>query len=278
MEKVLKKVSEYQYSEDDKIGQGQYGVVYKGVSTKTQQPVAIKKISNSLFSTPKFQELVMREIQVAQTVNHPNIVNCLSAVRTANNLYIVTEYCDGFNLEKYLNKNKNISEEQSIKFLQQIISGYYSLYEKNVIHRDIKPANLIFNGDSLKICDLGFARIVDDDCKEGSMTILGTPLYMSPQLLLCENYTSKCDIWALGFVFYEMLFGKTPWSGSSQKELFNNITKNPLTFLSKPETKEETKDLLRKMLAIEEVDRISWSELFQDSIISAGLNKGSEAK
>jgi len=134
-------------------------------------------------------------------------------VRTPNNLYIITEYCDGINYEKYLNEKKGLSEEDALKYLKQIVAGYSSLFDKNVIHRDIKPANLIFNGDQLKICDLGFAKVVDDENEGG--TILGTPLYMSPQLLRCEKYTYKCDIWALGFVFYQMLFTKTPWAGAS---------------------------------------------------------------
>jgi len=61
---------------------------------------------------------------------------------------------------------------------------------------------------------LGFAKVVQEEGDQ-SMTILGTPLYMSPQLLKCEKYSNKCDMWALGFVLYEMLYGKTPWSGKS---------------------------------------------------------------
>jgi len=106
VDKLLKQVADYRYNEQEELGKGQYGTVYKGFCTKTQVPVAIKKISNKLFSSPKFQELVLREIQVAQTVHHPNIVNCLSAVRTPNNLYIITEYCDGINFEKYLTEKK----------------------------------------------------------------------------------------------------------------------------------------------------------------------------
>jgi len=273
MEKLLKQVADYRYSEQEKLGQGQYGTVYKGFCTKTQAQVAIKKISNSLFSSAKFQELVLREIQVAQTVHHPNIVNCLSAVRTPNNLYIITEFCDGINFEKYLQEKKTLPEEAALKYIQQVISGYQSLYEKNVVHRDIKPANLIFNQDQLKICDLGFAKIVDDENKESNMTILGTPLYMSPQLLSCENYTNKCDVWAFGFVFYQMLYGKTPWSGASQIKLLDNIKKEPLNFPDVPKVSDTTKDLIKKMLVFEEDARISWSELFKHPLIAKGLTK-----
>jgi len=143
-----------------------------------------------------------------------------------------------------------------------------------VVHRDIKPANLIFHGDQLKICDLGFAKIVDDDQAENTNTILGTPLYMSPQLLKCDKYTNKCDIWALAFVLYQMFyFPKTPWSGTSQIKLLDNIQKEPLTFPSSIKISDETKDLLKKMLAFDEESRLSWSDLFKHPLITKGTKK-----
>jgi len=151
------------------------------------------------------------------------------------------------------------------------VGGYQSLFEKNVVHRDIKPANLIFNGDEIKICDLGFAKIVDDKDGGDTNTILGTPLYMSPQLLNCDKYTNKCDMWALGFVLYQMFYHpKTPWSGSSQIRLLENITKEPLLFPATPKISDETKDLIKKMLAFDEDARISWLELFKHPLILKG--------
>jgi len=156
--------------------------------------------------------------------------------------------------------------------MSQIVGGYQSLHEKNVVHRDIKPANLIFHGDQLKICDLGFAKIVEDG-ENSSMTILGTPLYMSPQLLRCDKYTNKCDVWALGFVFYEMLYNKPPWTGKSQIKLIENITSVTLSFPDLPKVSEETKELIRKMLYIEEDKRIGWPEMFKHPLITKSVKK-----
>jgi len=72
-----------------------------------------------------------------------------------------------------------------------------------------------------KIGDFGFAKKKYKSLKIEST--VGTPLYMSPQILKSEPYTSKCDIWALGFIFYEMLHGKTPWTARSEYELVKNI-------------------------------------------------------
>ena len=90
------------------------------------------------------------------------------------------------------------------------------------MHRDIKPANiLLHNGNVIcylgfaKISDFGFARVVDDMEGQDKFTLLGTPLYMTPQILDQKKFNSKCDIWSLGVMFYEMLYGCTPWNAKS---------------------------------------------------------------
>lgn len=84
-------------------------------------------------------------------------------------------------------------------------------------------------GNILKIGDFGFAKKTHAT-KVQKQTIVGTPLYMSPQILKSHPYSSKCDIWALGFIFYEMLHGRTPWTGKSEYNLLENIENKPLNF------------------------------------------------
>ena len=82
---------------------------------------------------------------------------------------------------------------------------------------------------------------------------VGTPLYMSPQILMSERYTTKSDIWSFGFIFYEILYGKTPWIAASIPQLVNNINTIPLTFDDrKNQISEEVKDVLRKCLIPDE--------------------------
>ena len=93
--------------------------------------------------------------------------------------------------------------------------------------RDLKPENILTSKGVLKIGDFGFAKKNFNKFMKNK-TNVGTPLYMSLQLLKGEEYTSKADIWALGFIFYEMLHGRTPWTAKSEFELVNNISKRPL--------------------------------------------------
>lgn len=83
-------------------------------------------------------------------------------------------------------------------------------------HRDLKPENILVKDDTLKLADFGFAKQSDN----GSFmkSIVGTPMYMSPQLLKQQRYSYKCDIWALGVIFYELIVGRIPWWTFNQKE------------------------------------------------------------
>ena len=94
------------------------------------------------------------------------------------------------------------------------------------MHRDFKLANLMKHNNSVKIADFGFSKILDNDSKTDTM--LGSPLNMAPEILNGDSYDNKADIWSLGTVFYEMLFGKPPFVASNIIDLLKNIKNKPL--------------------------------------------------
>jgi serine/threonine protein kinase len=98
-------------------------------------------------------------------------------------------------------------------------------------------------------------------------TTVGTPLYMSLEILKSLEYTSKCDIWALGFIFYELLHGETPWRGNREYELANNIEHQPLAIRRK-DLSPDTVSFLKGTLQIYEKDRLSWNEVFMHPIFN----------
>lgn len=97
------------------------------------------------------------------------------------------------------------------------------------MHRDFKAANvLIHNENTCKIADLGFAKIMEED--DLTKSIIGTTLTMAPEILSRKSYGFKADIWSVGVVFYQMLFGKYPFKGKSDGDLLYNIHEKPLKF------------------------------------------------
>jgi len=105
-----------------------------------------------------------------------------------------------------------------------------------IIHRDLKPENILLVKDDddcfdIKIADLGFACNYDKE--KGLDLVLGTPLYMSPELVKHQRYTEKVDVWSLGVIVYQLLSGKTPFDGKNLKRINQNICQKELTFTNR---------------------------------------------
>lgn len=91
------------------------------------------------------------------------------------------------------------------------------MIDQGIIHRDLKPANILVNSKGeFKLADFGFAKFVDHFDSKLLHSIVGTPLYMAPQILKKTKYTTKCDIWSIGFIYYELVTSKLPWNGNSE--------------------------------------------------------------
>lgn len=119
------------------------------------------------------------------------------------------ELCDT-DLRKLMKKSK-LKEEECVKIFGGVMNGFKMLVETSCIHRDVKPENVLIKNNKAKLADFGFARKADLLCMNKYEEMCGTPIYMSPQILSGEPYTSKCDIWSLGLMLYETIYGSAPW-------------------------------------------------------------------
>jgi len=275
MEPNFKKIDNFYYDPNSKyLGKGAFAAVYKATDERTNTPVAVKVIpSVKLLESEDQYNLFMREINVLRQIRGEHIVCLLDVKRTTNNLYIFTDFCDGGDLEKKIKSKHPFTEEEACSILKQIADAFVTIEGSHIVnskgssvivmHRDIKPANILFHQGRVKVADFGFAKFIEEaqrDTKQAN-TLLGTPLYMAPQILNDERYSTKCDLWSTGVLFYELLFGKLPWTGHSVPNLYSNIKSKPLTFPK--DVSNDTKDLLTKMLKMREEDRITWREVYE---------------
>jgi len=224
----------------------------------------------------------MSEISNLIYIKGDNILQFLDVVQTANNIYIFTEYCNNSSLEYLMEKNRTtgLPEKQALDILRQVALAFVQIGILNLkdnkeqpltlIHRDIKPANILFNDNKVKLADFGFSKMVSQkDDKLAPKVQLGTPNYMSPQVLNNQEYGLKTDVWSAGIVFYEILFGRLPWRGTDLKDLYRNILYCELVFPTSKRISDCSKDLLTRMLTVDEGKRIDWdSVIIHPAILS----------
>jgi serine/threonine-protein kinase ULK/ATG1 len=195
-------------------------------------------------------------------------------------------------LERYPSPEGSLglNETLVIHFLQQLSSALQFLRDKSLVHRDIKPQNLLlcppvhsneeflaanyvglWELPILKIADFGFARFLPSTSM--AETLCGSPLYMAPEILRFEKYNAKADLWSVGAVLYEMIVGKPPFKANNHIELLKTIekTKDRIKFPSAAQVPEALKRLIKSLLKYSSTERISFSELFDDELITTPL-------
>lgn len=102
-----------------------------------------------------------------------------------------------------------------MRIFSDIVKGFKCLHDNNIVHRDLKPANILLHNGVAKVGDFGFSKLIEDH-DQLLLSLVGTPHYMSPQILSNRRYTEKTDIWSLGIILYEMLFGRVPFDSSTK--------------------------------------------------------------
>lgn len=212
---VTKKVDIYYETFDDKYvvnrepiprcgGRFNMGI-YEGYVIKTDQKIAVKKISiNETSATLKY---LVREISILQTIKHPYLIEYIDCLRDKQYVYIITAMIQGGCLTLLV---KPISERNVMPIIYQIFEALYYLHAHKISHRDIKPDNIMWNSNKkcIHIIDFGLSSQDDHNMK---VTRCGTLLYMAPEVMLGKTYDEKADIYPVGVIMFELLFGKNPY-------------------------------------------------------------------
>ncbi|CAK84542.1 unnamed protein product (macronuclear) [Paramecium tetraurelia] len=257
-------IEKYFYNTGHVIGKGNYGCVYKGVDQNTQTDVAIKIVKKTKLEGESYsQKAFINEMMILKKLSSKNIVKLFDVCESQSNYYLIQELCQQGDLKKIL-KEQQLNEKEAIKILRDILSGYQILLKYGIVHRDIKPANILNSNGVFKLGDFGLATQIS---KQKMLNqCVGTPLYMSPQVQQHSNYTSKCDIWSIGILFYESLYGATPWYHETSQKLLKKIYEETLEFPTQPFVSDVSKSFIKSCLEINEKDRIDWVDIYNHSI------------
>lgn len=236
------------------LGEGAFGKVRVATHIHTGEKVAIKILDkNAMQEDPDDIIRVQTEIAILKKMRHKNIIQLYEIMESTKNIYLVMEYCEGKELFEYIVMKKKLSEDEALKFFQEIIDSVDYLHSQNIVHRDLKPENLLLDFKySIKVSDFGLSRLYDND--RLLSTPCGTPSYAPPEMLKGEEYHGLLsDIWSSGVILYAMLCGYLPFSESNEEINCQKIIQGEFEI---PDwISEEAADLLKNILQIDPLDR-----------------------
>ena len=219
------------YVVEKAIGKGHFSVVHRAVRKSDHKRVALKKVQIFDMMDAKARDRCLKEVQLLQTLPpHPSIIAYLDAFIDSNELYIVFEWAEFGDLRRLLKRaqetNTQLQEPQVWRYFIQVCAGVSHMHNARVMHRDIKPANIFLAaGGCVKLGDLGLGRAFSSQTYE-ALSKVGTPLYMSPEVLDGRGYEWKSDVWSLGCLLYELACLRSPFkaAGDSLYTLFKKIS------------------------------------------------------
>lgn len=252
------------YSVGKMLGRGLYTGVYLCEHRRTGQLRAVKIIYKDQVDKDILASgLILREVEIHKTLDHPNIVRLLEFFEDKNHYYFIQEFCAAGELFDVVIAKKKLSEKEAARYMEQLASAVSYIHSRHIIHRDIKPENILLTEEGeLKLIDFDTAVLMDVDRQvTGSV---GTAFYMAPEVLRKGHYNEKCDIWSMGVVMYILLSGQPPFGGYTGKDIISNVTRGEY-ILSGPTwdcISREAKDLIRKQLCISPHKRISAQDVY----------------
>uniref|UniRef100_A0A8R1DXS7 Protein kinase domain-containing protein n=1 Tax=Caenorhabditis japonica TaxID=281687 RepID=A0A8R1DXS7_CAEJA len=207
----------------EKIGEGTYGVVYKGRNRKTNEMVAMKKIR--LESEDEgVPSTAVREISLLKELKHPNVVGLDAVIMQENRLYLIFEFLSS-DLKRFMDqlpKDQFLSSATLKSYTFQILQAMCFCHQRRVIHRDLKPQNLLVdNKGGIKLADFGLARAIGIPIRVYTHEVV-TLWYRAPEILMgAQRYSMGVDMWSIGCIFAEMATKKPLFQGDSEiDELF----------------------------------------------------------
>jgi serine/threonine-protein kinase len=197
---------------------GGMGRVYRADDLGRGGEVAIKVLRPEL-AAALGHDRFLREIRILGRLHHPNILPLLDSREGGGSLYSVSPYIAGSSLERRLAREGPLPLEEVVCIAHDVAAALDYAHRHDVIHRDIKPGNVLLAQDRAIVCDFGIARAVElaggDRLASSSGFVLGTPAYMSPEQATGGAIDSRCDVYGLGCVLYEMLTGEPPFTGAT---------------------------------------------------------------
>ncbi|MEM8931413.1 MAG: protein kinase [Acidobacteriota bacterium] len=216
------------YRLEERIGTGNFGVVYRATHLAFEQPVALKFLKTSVDDLePGDLERFRQEGSSAFRLQHPNAVHVMDFAIAHGLTFLVMELLDGETLDDRIKRLGSLPIPDALEIILPICDVLAEAHALGIIHRDVKPANIALHrsprGEVIKVLDFGIAKLVGDANAGKHLTldegILGTPAYMAPERLSGREYDGRSDVYSVGIMLYQMIAGALPFRAKTNEAL-----------------------------------------------------------
>jgi serine/threonine protein kinase len=221
------------YRIDELISRGGMGVVYRVTNVALNRIYALKVLAPELAGDEAFRERFKREMRIAASIRHPNVVGIHYAGEDEGLLFFVMDFVYGTDLREMLRKSGAVEPSRAVDLLTQFAAALDAAHARGLVHRDVKPANILITvqdgEEHAYLTDFGVAKRFDSVAGlTAHGAVVGTVDYMSPEQITGSHTDARTDIYALGCVFFQMLTGKIPYDHeNSVAKLFAHVHEPP---------------------------------------------------
>lgn len=279
------------------LGRGKYGRVYLARERSHNYICALKMLSLSQLAKYEVDHQLRREIEIQSNLRHPNILRLYSFFWDERHVYLILEYAEKGELYKWLQKYRRFTEAETGRYISDLIGAFKELDRKNIIHRDIKPVrekqqrthsgsseprpsdpshsflallcllpffslsqeNLLLGANNMiKIADFGWSVHAPSSRRQ---TVCGTLDYLPPEMVSHQPHDRAVDLWCLGVLTFEFLYGHPPFEAEDTQQTYSRISKVDLKFPPKPAVSDEAKDLIARLLVKDPKKRATWDAI-----------------
>jgi cGMP-dependent protein kinase len=211
------------------LGRGKFGVVALVFSRHKSHLYALKAISRSKIDEFSLYNNILIERQVLSQLDHIFILKLVRTYKDDLFIYLLCEHVNGVDLFDALRMMNSVTDSDAKFFVASLLIILAYVHERNIVYRDLKPENVMVDElGYLKLIDFGTAKVLNGR----TFTIIGTPYYMAPEVILNKGYGTAVDYWSLGVMLYEFVCGKLPFGNDLENpfEVYETILENRLTY------------------------------------------------
>ena len=250
------------------IQEGGTSAVYEAVDLRSNNIVAIK----ALFANKAKDDFMLKRFREEANhyllLSHPNLPKLVDFIVNDDKMYLVMEYVDGIDMNKYLQTNGPLDEDMTIHFFTMILDTIGYLHKQGILHLDIKPSNVMVTQNlGIKILDLGISAKVSEG--ETLKKKCGSPSFMAPEQTRGEKLDCYTDIYQIGVTLFNMVTGHLPFGGNNMQEIFDKICNSPVPQLKdfSDTVNPSLQTVIDKSMHKNGVDRYASCKEFEDALL-----------